>query len=73
MSENGPKPMDCGNESLKIIYMYLILLFFMCYAADKPKIFSYRIITLRDYDFFNQMQLGNSNMRIQRKKWKNHG
>ena len=41
------------------IYLILISLVFTIYGVEKSKIFSYRIIALKDYDFFNQLQIGN--------------
>lgn len=63
MLENGLKLMVYGNESniknkYMSIYLLSFLLFFAIKAEDKPRIFSYRIQQLKDYDFFNQMQLG---------------
>ena len=40
------------------IYLILISLILTIKGVEKSKIFSYRIIALKDYDFFNQLQIG---------------
>lgn len=47
---------------------FLSFLLFVIQAEDKPRIFSYRIQQLKDYDFFNQMQLGIYNQTIMKRK-----
>ncbi|CAD8065838.1 unnamed protein product [Paramecium primaurelia] len=39
------------------IYLILISLVLTIYGVEKSKLFSYRIIALKDYDFFNQLQI----------------
>ncbi|CAD8078204.1 unnamed protein product [Paramecium sonneborni] len=39
------------------IYLILISLALTIQAVEKSKLFSYRIIALKDYDFFNQLQI----------------